>query len=330
MKRLALLLVGFLSLTTWAQNTDSGWSYKFSGTIDPQAFYDTREVVSAREEQLLFYPAPIVLDADGNDLNAQPSLNMLTTTARLSLAVKAPDVGKAKMTGYLEGDFTGSTNDGINMFRLRHAYLNMRWEKSNLLIGQYWHPMVAHEVMPGTRPLNMGVPFHPYSRYVQARYSYFIDKYEFTATASFQLDNKMLGPEGSSTVYLRNSCLPELNAQVCHRADNLLLGLMYNYVLLQPRTKTELGLKTNTRFGSEAISLFGKYEFKNYSLRFQTIYGDNLYDQLLIGGYIETPNIYGTYDYEPFGCATLWLDFGRSKGFCRPGIFGGYGRNIDF
>lgn len=330
MKRTVLFFLCLISVCAWSQNTGEGWSYKFSGIIDPQMFYDTREIVSSREEHLLFYPAPRVLDADGNDINAQPSLNMLSTTARLCVGVTAPNVGKTKVAGYFEGDFTGSTNDGINMFRIRHAYVQLGWEKSNLLLGQTWHPMVADEVMPGTRPLNMGVPFHPYSRFVQTRYTYTADRYKFMATASFELDNKMPGSNGASTAYLRNSCLPELNARICRYGDRLLLGVMYNYVLLQPRTETALGLKTDTHFGSGSVSLYGKYDFEEYSLRIQTVYGENLYDQLMIGGYIETPNFEGYYDYTPWGSATAWFDFGRSKGFCRPGIFCGYGKNLDF
>ena len=100
------------------------FTYKMSGFIDPQFWMDTREVVSAREEQMLFYPAPKKLDADGNDINAQPSNNALAITARIGMKINAPDALNAKISGYLEGDFTGATNDGINMLRLRHKRLS--------------------------------------------------------------------------------------------------------------------------------------------------------------------------------------------------------------
>ena len=316
------------------------WTYKMSGFIDPQFWMDTREVVSAREEQMLFYPAPKKLDADGNDINAQPSNNALAITARIGMKIGAPDLLNAKISGYLEGDFTGATNDGINMLRLRHAYINMRWEKSNLLLGQYWHPMVAHEVMPGTRPLNMGIPFHPYSRYVQARYTQYLGGLELSGIASFQLDNKAVGPDGGSTAYLRNSCIPELNAQLCYRADNLLLGAMFNYVLLQPRTSVDIYFphndtdgketyKTDTKIGSTAVSVFGKLNVGELSFRFQGIYGDNLVEQGLMGGYIEKQNV-EKYEYSNFGTTTFWVDLGRTKGVCRPGLFAGYGMNNNF
>ncbi len=331
-----LAILSFFSLCVFSQNQGGGWSYKFSGFIDPQLFFDTREVVSAREEQLLFYPAEERLDASGSDINASQSLNMLAITARLGMRITAPDVLNAKVSGYLEGDFTGSSEGGINMLRLRHAYLNLRWTHSEVLLGQYWHPMVAHEVMPGTRPLNMGVPFHPYSRYVQARYAYHLRSWELAATVAFQLDNKATGPEGGATKYLRNSCVPELNMQLFYREERLLLGAMVNFVVLKPRTEVvtadNLIYKTSTLTASWAGSLFGKYEFDKWSLRFQGIYGNNLFEQLLLGGYVESaldPESH-KYQYDNFGCATIWADLGYTKGLLRPGIFVGYGKNTDF
>lgn len=330
-------ICGFLfSQTIDSSSNSSGWKYKVSGIVDPLLYYDTRQVVGAREDELLFYPAPIVLDANGEDLNAVPNLNMLAITARLGLRVTAPDVLNAKVSAYVEGDFTGSTNAGINMFRLRHAFINMKWRRSDLLMGQFWHPMVVHEIMPNTRPLNMGVPFHPFSRFVQLRYVYRLGRFDLAATASFQLDNKFDGPLGANTEYLRNSRIPELNAQIFYRHHGLMLGLMYNYVVLQPRTVVTdaagVSYKTNTMFSSHAMSVFGKYDFRGWRVGFQGIRGDNLYDQLMMGGYIESPFDveHKRYYYEPFGCATAWVDFGRTRGLVRPGLFVGYGENTSF
>ena len=154
--------------------------------------------------------------------------------------------------------------------------------------------------------------------------------------AAFQLDNKAVGPDGGSTAYLRNSCIPELNAQLCYRTDNLLLGAMVNYVLLQPRTYVTVtdeyrDYKTDTKIGSTAISVFGKLNVSELSFRFQGIYGDNLTEQGLMGGYIESAlGDDNKYSYSNFGTTTFWVDLGRCKGVCRPGLFAGYGRNNSF
>ena len=348
MKRIAifgLLLLGGMAL----YGQKEGFHYHFSGFVDPQLFFDTRQVVGARESELLFYPAPRELDAEGNDLNAVPNLNMLAITTRLGLKVDAPDVGRWATRAYVEGDFTGSTESGINMLRLRHAYVRFHrgeFEQEQLLLGQYWHPLVVPEIMPGTRPLNMGMPFHPYSRYVQARYVKGMrglgsTALQLAATAAFQLDNSSLGPEGRSTGYLRQTGLPEGNAEMkimwgYGGKIESMVGLMANAELLRPRrsyTDAEgLSHRTGTTFPSFAFSLFGcNYFYGKWKISYQGIYGDNLFEQGMLGGYLETFSPSGQgYGYEPFGCAAVWADFRRRTGKWRPGLFVGYTKNLFF
>lgn len=342
MKRISIFVLAlFCGMGLFAQR--EGFQYHFSGFVDPQLFFDTRQVVGAREGELLFYPAPKDLDAEGNDLNAVPNLNMLAITTRLGMKVDAPEIGKWKTGAYVEGDFTGSNESGINMLRLRHAYLSFRRDRSTVLLGQFWHPMVVHELMPGTRPLNMGMPFHPYSRYVQARYSYRTCEYypflRVDATAAFQLDNSSSGPSGKSTEYLRNTALPEGNVQLWYgwNGDYTFntVGCMMNAEVLQPRrfvTDVEgLQHKSETVFPSFAFSLFGWHIYRSWRLCYQGIVGDNLFEQGMLGGYLETLSSSGLgYDYEPFGCAAVWADFRRIEGKWRPGLFAGYTRNLFF
>jgi hypothetical protein len=284
---------------------------------------------------MMFYPLPEVLDPNGNDINAVPQLNMVAITSRLGLRIQTPDALGAKITGFMEGDFTGATNSGINMLRLRHAYMDMRWTNSELLIGQYWTPFVVHEIMPGTRPLNMGAPFHPYSRVVQARYTQYLGVIEAVGVAAFQLDNKSSGLSGGSTEYLRNSCIPDFTAMLRYNSGRLFVGVGYNLLVLQPRTTFSYNYTdyaTTTTFASHSATVFGKYEFDNYSLRMQAIVSQNMDAHLLMGGYAESPLDIAslTYSYQPFGGYTAWLDFGKSTGKWRPGVFFGYAKNTGF
>ncbi|MBR5665582.1 MAG: hypothetical protein IKX13_07510, partial [Bacteroidales bacterium] len=75
MKRIAIVVVVFF-FVVGLHAQKGGFNYHFSGFVDPQLFMDSRQVVGARESELLFYPAPKDLDAEGNDLNAVPNLNM--------------------------------------------------------------------------------------------------------------------------------------------------------------------------------------------------------------------------------------------------------------
>lgn len=141
-KTLLTILTLLLALPAVAQ-TDSvarKWSYKFHGFVNPVVWADSRQVVAGREGMMHFYPKPVELDGNSQDINDEPSLNMLAITARVNLAVQGPDVLGAHMMGFVEGDFTGPTDATINTLRLRHAYIRMQWEKQSVLAGQYWYP----------------------------------------------------------------------------------------------------------------------------------------------------------------------------------------------
>ncbi len=312
------------------------WGYKLSGFVSPQLFLDSRQVVSGREDMMLFYPKPIERDANGNDINASGNLNMLAISTRLALSLYGPDVFGANTSAYIEGDFTGATDASINLLRLRHGYIDMKWRSTELLMGQFWHPMVIHEVMPGTRPLNMGAPFHPYARFVQARLSQRIGPMELLGVAAFQLDNKSAGPDGGATKYLKSSNIPELNFQLRYCGQRLFLGAAYHLLVIKPRLSATDSLgavfKTDATVPSHSLTVFGKYEFPHFSLRSQVVWGNNLSSISMMGGYVESPfdETTKTYSYQPFGCTTAWVDFGKSTGRWRYGLFAGYGVNNDF
>ena len=172
MKRFVLGLMGLVGLmgSAWAQ---SPFKLDVHGFANPHYYADSRSVVGGREDMMLFFPKPIQRDSLGRDVNDGWQANMLAITARLGLTVKGPEMLGANTMAYIEGDFTGATNDNINTLRLRHAYIDMDWGgRHRLLMGQYWYAMVVHEIMPMTNPLNMGSPFHCYARQPQVRYEY--------------------------------------------------------------------------------------------------------------------------------------------------------------
>lgn len=350
MKRNLLLLPIALMLwnatVAWAQDADSDKTLTWHGFVNPHMYLDSRQVVSGRENMMLFFPEPVVPDADGNDLNSTAALKMMSITTRLNLTVKGPDVMGARTRAFIEGDFTGSTDATINNLRLRHAYIDMQWQNQSLLMGQYWYPMVVHEIMPGTNPLNMGAPFHPYARYSQLRYTQCLSKLEAVAVASFQLDNKSKGPEESlalsqatlgSTDFQSRSLIPELHLQLRYKGERLFLGAAANMLTIKPRNyvlDTNNGKhstsKTVTTF---AYSLFGSYRFDGWVLKAQTLLNDNLYESCTMGGYYETRVLAGDiyrYSYDDWTYTTAWVDFGRTTGKWRPGVFLGYAVNNDY
>ncbi len=344
----ALLCSSFLAVaaqsdsTRLAKKNAVAKRLSWHGFVNPHFFLDTRQNITGKEEMMLFYPKPVVPDADGNDLNATPSMNLMSVTTRLNLTIDGPVLLNASMKGFIEGDFTSSLSADINSLRLRHAYVSMQWQNSSLLMGQYWHPMVLHEIMPLTNPLNTGAPFHPYARYNQLRYSHRLGNMELLAVAAFQLDSKSQGPDEryfygeavSGTKFATRSLVPELNVQVRYRNARLFVGAAANLLTLQPRSYVydiDGGThKTSQRFSLPSFSLFGMYHFDGWTLKAQALLNDNLYESNTLGGYIERARLNGDrweYDYESWSFTTLWLDLSRSQGTWRPGLFLGFAGN---
>lgn len=330
-----VLLVQLLQL-----EAQSPFSFDFHGFVNPHYYADSRSVVGGREDMMLFYPKPILRDSLGNDLNDGWQANMLAITARLGLRITGPEMLGAKTSAYIEGDFTGSTNATINDLRLRHAYIDMTWERyvtkgenikilvqrHRLLAGQYWYPMVIHEIMPMTNPLNMGAPFHCYARQPQVRYEYYFLGFEAVAAASWQLDNMsqglLNGTATSSTQFARHSLIPELNAQLRFVIDRFFFGAAANIKTIQPIVPDPKG----DLYSSLSWSLFGKYTGKNVTVKAQTLLNNSLYEGCSLGGYLMLADS----TFEDWHFNTVWVDVERSSGKWRPGLFMGFAKNLDY
>lgn len=308
----------------------SPFSLEWHGFVNPHYYADSRSVVGGREDMMLFYPKPIVKDSLGRDINDGWQANMLAITARLGLRVNGPDMLGAKTSAYVEGDFTGSTNATINNLRLRHAYIDLRWEHHRLLAGQYWYPMVIHEIMPMTNPLNMGAPFHCYARQPQVRYEYHLLGLEAVAAASWQLDNMsqglLNGVPASSTLFARHSLVPELNLQLRWNAGAFFFGAAANLKTIQPQVTTvDTLLKHTGRHSSFSWSLFGRYNGPGFTFKAQTLLNNSLYEGCSLGGYLMLADS----SFRDWHFNTVWLDIERSTGHWRPGLFLGYAKNLD-
>ena len=335
MRKHALLFIGLIGLVGLAGRAQD-FSLSWHGFVNPHYYADSRSVVGGREDMMLFYPKPIVRDSLGHDINDGWQANMLAITARLNVRITGPDMLGAKTSAFVEGDFTGSTNATIDNLRLRHAYITLRWRRwvvddlyrtpHMLIMGQYWYPMVIHEIMPMTNPLNMGAPFHCYARQPQVRYSYNVGRWEAVAVACWQLDNMsqglLSGNPQSSTLFARHSLLPELNAQLRYQTKHLFLGAAANLKSIQPVVPDPKG----TLHSSLSWSLFGKAALGPVTIKAQTLLNNSLYEGCSLGGYLMLAD--GSFRDWHFN--TAWLDIEGNQGHWRPGLFMGYAQNLDF
>lgn len=320
----------------------SPFALEWHGFVNPHYYADSRSVVGGREDMMLFFPKPIVLDSLGRDINDGWQADMLAITARLGLRVKGPDMLGARTSAYVEGDFTGATNATINNLRLRHAYIQMDWLKRygveippslhhTLIVGQYWYPMVIHEIMPMTNPLNMGAPFHCYARQPQVRYEYISHGFNVVAAACWQLDNMsqglLNGLPASSTLFARHSLVPELNLQLRYLTKHFFFGAAANLKTIQPQVVSVATMLQHTELHSSfSWSVFGKYSGEAVTVKAQALLDNSLYEGCSLGGYLMLADS----SFQDWHFNTVWLDVEKNTGHWRPGLFLGYARNLDY
>lgn len=331
MKRIfgLILFSAIVFIQTKAQDTNSGFGVKFNGFVKTDIFYDSRQTVSAREGHFLLYPTPEVFDKNGEDINAKGSLNILSIQSRLNGNISGPNAFGAKTSGQIEAEFFGTVDGDINGFRLRHAFAKLAWEKVDLLIGQTWHPMFVSEMYPNVISFNTGVPFQPFARNPQIRLSYKISHLKLIFTALSQRDFQSNGPAGFSSSYIRNSIIPNINAQLQYISEKLFLGGGLDYKKLKPRLVTTQDVKTDASISTISAMGYAKLSLTHVTIKFQGILGSNLTELFQLGGYaVKSGNAAdGTEEYTPLKSLTAWGEISTGNEI-EYGIFFGYSKSL--
>ena len=311
------------------ENDDSRFSFRITGFVKTDYWIDSRTVVAAREDLFLLYPAAKLPDVDGKDIHGDPVFNFSAITSRLATHMEGPDAFGANISGMIEADFSGVTNADINGFRLRHAYLNMRWDSWNLMLGQYWHPLFTPAVTPRVVSLNTGAPFQPFIRNPQATLSHFRGQSQWLFSLVGQRDNASDGPRGTTPDYLRQSILPNLHLQWSGNYENFTAGLAADYKVLRPRLKTDADIYTSESIGSYALMAYGRYRFDLLDISMKSIYGQNLSEHLMLGGYAESflDEETGHVEYTPLNHLSAWMNILYGDRVLA-GLFMGYAHNF--
>lgn len=300
---------------------------KFTGFVKNDFIFDTRQIVSARDGHFLLYPQNVRLDPDGEDINAKASFNYLAIQSRLTGKITGPDAFGAKTSGMIEGAFFGHIESNINSFRLRHAYIKLNWETTELLFGQYWHMMFVTGCFPGTVSFNTGVPIQFFSRNPQIRVTQKLGNFTLAGAAMTQLD--FVSPGGSET--LRNALLPDLQGQISYASSQLLVGATAGYKQLMPRLETTSMYKTSETIGGFTTQAFFKYVFAPLTFKIQTTYAQNGFDGLQIGGYAVrsiTNPLRDYRDYTTINTIGIWNDIHTNNKKFQVGLFTGYIKNL--
>lgn len=339
MKKKYLLLAALVGMSAGAMAQKKGFSYKFYGQVRADLFYNTRTNSETVDGLFYMYPLDKLPDADGNDLNDQGNGNLYALYSRVGVDVAGPMLGKARTSAKVEVDFRGS-GTSYSLFRLRHAYFNLDWGTSALLVGQTWHPLYG-DVAPEILNLNMGAPFQPFSRAPQVRYRVTRKHFQLTASAIWQSQYLSVGPASDkagetstskSQNFIKNSCVPEFYVGMDYRRPELIAGAGVHVSSIRPRTKSVVGsdtYKVDERVTGVSAEAHLKYTHERFLLSAKSVLGTNLTQTSTVGGYGITsvdPRT-GEQTYTPLRTSATWLNVAYGKTW-RPALFFGYLKNL--
>ena len=290
--------------------------------------YDSRSCVQSNEGLFNMLPNDAKYGTNNEDLNAIPSVRFLSMTTRFGLNVTGPEIWGAKSTAKIESDFCGASSGTAFNLRIRQAYAKLAWEKSDVLVGQAWHPM-SGDLMPEVFSLATGAPFNPFNRSPQVRYNYApIKGLSFTAAALYQYQYGSVGLDGkTANTYSRNALIPEVFVGMTAKNKLLTGGWGVNASTIAPRVTTG-NMLVNERLTSLSAMVFGSLKVDDLSVRAKAVYGQNTsHMQQPTGFGVVNEAANGVCAYESMQLGSTWITmmYGRKL---RYGFFAGWLKNF--
>ncbi len=308
-----------------------------SGYVKNDVFWQTRQIVSLQEGNILLLPAEPAYDVFGQDTEAHGAYNIMPIETMIRFDFMGPELNCMKTSGAIEASFWGQTvlsfgnetpNLSINMLTMDHAYLQLEWPDFALLAGQTTHP-IAHDV-PDTVCYNVGMPIVPFAFSPQVRFTYHASKADLIFAATSELNWQSNGPYNFITQYIRNGILPNLHAQARIQANELVsLGLGLDVKRIVPRLMTDNNVKANEHLYSGAAFAHLKFEWERYYLLLKGVWAQNGVDYDLTGGYaVSSINpVTDHRTYTNFNTISFYIDTKRD-GILEPGLFCGVLKNL--
>ncbi len=274
MKLKKLLPCILIAFATSAFAQDATTKVKLYGYVGNDFFYNSRQNVEMVDGIIQLFPKPIELSA-GVDKNAMAQAEMISVNTRLGIDISSAPILGAKSTGKIEADFAGF-GTSYYVFRIRQAYMKLNWDKTELLIGQTWHPLFG-SVTPSTFAANGGAPFQPFNRSPQLRLKQTLTStLSFTAAALYEMQYASQGPQGTSSLYMKNALAPDLFVGLENKTKHWITGAGVDFKTIKPDIK---------QISSLSAAAYAQYSKSKLLLKAKIVYGENLSDQLMLGGY---------------------------------------------
>lgn len=288
------------------------------GSVRNDFYFDSRDNEAGIDGLFHFYPKPPVLK-DGADINAHPEASMLAIATRFGFDIHGRNIGKAQSFAKIEADFAGFGSADY-VLRLRHAYMQLKWNKSKLLVGQTWHPLWGL-VVPTTFSQNAGMPFQPFNRSPQIMFQQNMsDAWSAKLAALYQMQYTSTGPEGFTSKYMRRAIAPEAFIGIEYNTERWKHGVGGDFKMIKPDPSNYLH--------SFAATIYSGFSDEIVSIKAKATAGQNMSDQLLPNGYGQTYNAHtGKIGYSNLNVATGWLNLVMGNKW-QVSLLGGYLHNL--
>ena len=297
---------------------DPSVGYQLYGFVRNDFYINSRQNFEVLDGLFSIFPKPVDINTNGKDKNAVPNAEMLSVATRLGIDFRGTPIMGAISTAKIECDFAGISTS-YYLIRIRQAYLKLNWEKTELLVGQTWHPLFG-SVLPTVPSLNTGSPFQPFNRSPQVRAKHMLtNELSVIGSVNYQMQYMSQGPLGASPSYLKNALLPDIFVGLESKSKHWISGVGFDTKMLKIN---------DARLSSGSAVAYTQYADNQLQIKAKAIYGQNLSDHLMIGGYgISNKSTTNNIVYTNFNTLSSWLNlvYGTKV---QTGIFMGISQNL--
>ena len=316
-KRLLPLIIITFSTILLAEEPAS--KIKLYGFVRNDFYFNSRINTESIDGLFYLYPKPISLNSTNVDLNALPQAEMLSVNTRVGVDLNGSSILGANSSAKIETDFAGF---GTSYFviRIRHAYFKLNWKKTELMIGQTWHPLFGN-VMPTVLECDRGAPFQPNNRSPQIRIIQNLNSsISLIGAAVYEMQYLSQGPLGPSASYLKNALIPNLFLGTEFKTAHWTSGVSLDLKTIKPSAEELTSL---------SASMYTQYTNQEFQIKAKTFLGENLTDQQMLSGYgVSSINpVTGAASYTNFNIVSSWLNAVYGKTW-QIGAFLGLSQNL--
>ena len=287
----------------------------FGGFIKSSYYYDTQQVVAAREGDFLLYPA-LATDAE-DEPNDTDNLLFFPFFSRVAMSIgDLPDALGAEVSGLIETDFFGPTNDELNTLRIRRAFVKLDWGDREALFGMEWSPFFL-SAWPRTVATEAGAPFNPFARYPMIRYTFKPENFRVSGILAQERDAFQ---EIGGLKQQQQSGLPAAMLSAEYGSGGNTIGANAAVKWVRPTLVSD-------RFMTGVVQGFANFGTPTIAARANVTYGGDVADHLMTGGYAVVPGDGGEVEFEPLNTLAAWADV-QTTGPVSVGVFGGFLQNM--